>query len=300
MQSESNEGWCAPAVRPALCERAGHGACRLQLFFVHFCNVRTPARIGKRVFIRLACLLAVLGGSCGTTLSAEPQETAAASVPVSAFPMVNFAGEGNLLRDAEFPGQKWIFFPGRKDVSIHETWRMGVDAETKSPILVCLGEPHGYLRTRAEHVNFDLHLEWRFPRDPDGNSGILLFTSGEDRVWPSSLQIQLHQPELGIVFPIGGAKSVNELRPMEKLAKPVNQWNQCEIQCRQGTVSVSVNGRSLGEVTGCLPSAGAIALQSEGSEIHFRNIWIREVPVIQAEVPLPSRNTATDSDHQRQ
>lgn len=196
-----------------------------------------------------------------------------------------------------FPGNQWLFFSGRKDATISETWKLGEDQETKAPMLICLGEPHGYLRTRQEFENFDLQLDWRYPADPNGNSGILLFTSGEDQVWPASLQVQLHQPELGSTFPIGGAKSANELRTMAKLAKPLNQWNRCELRCRSGTVTVIINGQTVGEVTGCRPAVGAIALQSEGSEIHFRAISIREIPVAQTDAavnPVRQPNAVID------
>jgi hypothetical protein len=44
-----------------------------------------------------------------------------------------------------------------------------------------------------------------------------------------------------------------------------------------GKLSVVINGKKAGEVTGCMPRKGAIALQSEGAEIHFRNVWVREM-----------------------
>jgi len=211
----------------------------------------------------------------------------------------------NLLSTANssFPKPDWVFVSGRKDAVISETWEIGIDEETKAPILICRGEPHGYLRTHATFENFDLQLEWRFPKDPKGNSGILLFTSGEDRVWPVCLQIQLHQPELGAVFPIGGAKSANELPGVETLAKPANQWNRCDVHCRSEEVTVTINGQLIGTVIGCHPSVGAIGLQSEGSEIHFRAISIREVPIAQPEIrssqPSLMSNTPPGSSEQK-
>lgn len=187
-----------------------------------------------------------------------------------------------------FPGENWTFVSGRKDAKLAETWSLSTDSETGSPILICTGLPHGYLKSRGEFQNFDLSLEWRFPKDPNGNSGVLLFTAGEDRVWPASIQVQFHQAELGSAFPIGGAKSTNEFHLDAKLAKPVNQWNRAELICRDGKISVTVNGHAVGEVLGCVPSKGAIGLQSEGSEIHFRAISIREIPVAQTENPSAS------------
>ncbi|WP_437229413.1 3-keto-disaccharide hydrolase [Planctomicrobium sp. SH661] len=196
----------------------------------------------------------------------------------------------DLLLHSSFPGNHWLFVSGRKDATISETWRLGEDEESGGPILICKGEPHGYLRTHAVFANFDLELDWRFPKDPNGNSGILLFTSGDDRVWPASVQVQLHQPELGSTFPVGGAKSGNELKSIVPLAKPLNQWNRCEVRCRGGNVTVTINGHLVGEISNCQPASGAIGLQSEGSEIHFRAISIREIPIAQAqELPLHSQ-----------
>jgi len=216
-------------------------------------------------------------------------------VPKANPPIVeNAAPEWHSLLGTEFPGAEWVYFSGQKDASFTQTWEVTKDTESGTTILVCKGEPHGYLRTRAEYANFDLRLEWRFPKDPNGNSGILLFTSGEDRIWPAALQIQLHQPELGVVFPIGGAKSANELHPGLKLAKPVNQWNQCEIRCRHGSATVTINGQDVGAVQSCLPALGTIALQSEGSEVHFRAISIREIPIAQATIPeIPTGSSET-------
>ena len=62
--------------------------------------------------------------------------------------------------------------------------------------------------------------------------------------------------------------------------------NQCLIVSRSGTVVVHVNGQKAGEVSGCSPATGAIAIQSEGSEVHFRNITVR----------VPSSGALSSSD----
>lgn len=189
----------------------------------------------------------------------------------------------------QFPGDQWRFFSGKKDAVLSDTWTVGVDAESSQPMLICKGEPYGYILTTREFKNFQLGLDWKYPTDANGNSGILLFTTGDNRIWPTSLQVQLHQPEAGSTFPGGGAKSDNELRNLPLLAKPVNQWNQCLIVCQNGSVTVTINGQRVGEVTGCQPNQGAIALQSEGSEVHFRKMWIREL----APAPAKERTGST-------
>ncbi|MFV0446816.1 MAG: DUF1080 domain-containing protein, partial [Planctomycetaceae bacterium] len=180
----------------------------------------------------------------------------------------------SLLSADSFPGQQWVFFPGKKDTRIEETW--SIASQQGEAVLVCRGEPHGYLRTTTMYQDFELGLEWRFPKDEHGNSGVLMFTSGEDRIWPTAVQVQLHKPKTGSIFGSGGAQVVPEVESRE-LMRPVDQWNKMQILCRQGEVQVSINGKSVGQAQVVSPQAGAIGLQSEGSEVHFRNLWIRDL-----------------------
>lgn len=185
-----------------------------------------------------------------------------------------------LLTRESFPGPQWVFYPGRQDARLEETWSLR--PEPDGPVLVCRGEPHGYLRTATVYRDFEFGLEWRFPADANGNSGVLMFTNGEDRIWPTAVQVQLHQPNTGSVFGSGGMQVQPELES-HNLSKPVNQWNTLVITSRQGSVWLNVNGKDLGEVRVVGPAMGAIGLQSEGSEVHFRHIWIRDLqPIAQA------------------
>jgi hypothetical protein len=223
------------------------------------------------VLVFATILLARAGASSAETAAEE-------TVPVLQTAAINRLPVTDNFMPRVLPDERWQFVSGKKDATLSDTWSVVSEEGSSSPIIVCRGEPYGYLRTVRTFRNFDLELEWRYPKDEHGNSGILLFTTGEDRIWPTSLQIQLHQPEAGSTFPQTGAKSDNELRNVAFLSKPVSQWNRCEISSREGKVTVTINGQKVGEVTGCQPLSGAISLQSEGSEIHFRKIIIREFP----------------------
>ena len=193
----------------------------------------------------------------------------------------------NLLK--EFP-KGWLHFSSEPTSPLNATWLMKREPEDpkdpKEPILVCLGKPDGYVRTEKEYENFELGLEWKYPTDPNGNSGILLYTIEKDMIWPKSVQVQLHRPTAGSIFPSIGAKVDNPL-PAKDLSLPVNEWNDCLIVSLDGKLTVTVNGHKIGEVTGCMPKKGCVGLQSEGSEIHFRKLWIK--PILPAEKRLSSR-----------
>ncbi len=154
-------------------------------------------------------------------------------------------------------------------------------------VLVCKGKPAGYLRTTRDFRDFVLTLEWRFdPAKGPGNSGVLLRTTGPDKVWPRSIEAQLHHTDAGDIWNIDevpmlvdpartqGRRTV-KLRPSSE--KPLGEWNRYEITLRGGDLRLVVNGVLQNEARWCEEIAGKICLQSEGAEIHFRNVVLREI-----------------------
>ena len=156
----------------------------------------------------------------------------------------------------------------------------------------CIGKPNGYIATEKEYGDYVLRLKWRFPADSKGgNSGVLLHTQKEDKVWPTSVEAQLQAGRAGdfwLISPPAVKLDVDESRQDpkqarhyfrigkdEKVEKPFGEWNQYEITCRGGDVSLVVNGKKVNEGKNGNLTSGRIALQSEGAEIHFKDIEIR-------------------------
>ncbi|NOX56146.1 MAG: DUF1080 domain-containing protein [Planctomycetes bacterium] len=194
-----------------------------------------------------------------------------------------------LLVPETFPTD-WFFFSADPKAKRDEIWVLQTTDDGDEPVLVCQGKdkPFGYLRTVRSFRNYRLGLEWMYPDDANGNSGILVGTEAvgagkteADKIWPKAIQIQLHRTKAGSVFPSGGAKTDNTLE-VKDLSAPLKQWNTCVVTVRDGTLSVTVNDKKVGQVTGCSPSEGSIALQCEGSVIHFRRIWVEPLPATTA------------------
>jgi hypothetical protein len=59
--------------------------------------------------------------------------------------------------------------------------------------------------------------------------------------------------------------------------KPIGEWNEYEIIVDHGTIILKVNGKELNRATDCEEVPGKICLQSEGAEIHFRNIRLTPI-----------------------
>ena len=195
---------------------------------------------------------------------------------VSAEPMALFDGK-------DLDG--WGHYLVDPDVAREAVWSV------QDGILVCKGEPLGYLHTLADFTSFTLVLEWRWaPGAEPGNSGVLMRINGEPRAIPRSYEAQLKSGDAGDVYgfwgmPLEGdaarrreASGHEMLGDMVGFAKteahenPPGEWNRYEIQLEGADLVVRVNGHEVNRATGAEVVAGPIGLQSEGGEIHFRKV----------------------------
>ena len=130
----------------------------------------------RRVLILIAVVL-VLG--TGAVFGAvEPKEK------VMLFNGKNFDGLFRFLRDS--------------NADVDDTWTV-----KPGGILACTGKPAGYIRTKTAYKNYKVHFEYRWP-GRTGNNGILVHVTGEDRVWPQSLECQGAYRNQGDFWEIGG------------------------------------------------------------------------------------------------
>jgi hypothetical protein len=131
-----------------------------------------------------------------------------------------------------------------------------------------------------------LKLEWRFdPAKGAGNSGVLLRMIGEHKVWPRSVEAQLQSGNAGDFwnideFPMKTDPQRTHGRNTKKThfaEYPIGDWNEYEIVVDGGSVILNVNGEELNRAGDVLKTPGKIGLQSEGAEIHLRNIRLAPI-----------------------
>ncbi|QOJ01399.1 MAG: DUF1080 domain-containing protein [Phycisphaeraceae bacterium] len=194
-------------------------------------------------------------------------------------------GEKVLFNGKDTAG--WTAFAG--DAGGLGEGAMKAIAQVRDGVLVIKGQPIGYLRTTEKYTNFVLRLQWRFDASKGaGNSGVLVRMVGEDKVWPKSVEAQLQSGSAGDFWNIDNVVMTTDPertrgRNTKKVAtpypteRPIGEWNEYEIIVDGGTVILNVNGEELNRATGVAVVPGYICLQSEGAEIHFRNI--RLVPL---------------------
>ena len=60
----------------------------------------------------------------------------------------------------------------------------------------------------------------------------------------------------------------------ERRNKPIGQWNTYDIICKDDWIVVMVSDILQNVATKCFDKSGRICLQSEGTPIEYRNIYI--------------------------
>ncbi len=163
-------------------------------------------------------------------------------------------------------------------------------------MIVSTGKPTGVMRTDRPYENFVMELEWRHLQ-AGGNAGLFVWSDALPAVgvpFTRSFEVQIldgqetaNYTSHGDVFGIWGATMTPDrphpagwmrCLPSEKRAKPSPEWNHYRVSCQDGVLKLAVNGKEVSGASRCVPRAGYICLESEGSECHFRNLRIKELP----------------------
>lgn len=175
-------------------------------------------------------------------------------------------------------------------VKIEDVWSV------KDGVLVCKGKPVGYLFTNGSYQDFKLTFEWRWaPGTEPGNSGVLLRIAGKPATFmPKCVEAQLKHESAGDILGFFGAttegsperiqevkdhKELGNFKGLKKIKaaeKAPGEWNRYEITLSGGNMELKVNGELVNQASGLDILAGPIGLQSEGGEIHFRNIELKQ------------------------
>ena len=174
-----------------------------------------------------------------------------------------------------------------------ETWRV------EDSIIVCTGNPIGVMRTDRQYENFIVEIEWRH-MESGGNSGMFIWSEGTqfapDEPLTKAMEVQMLELEWseihnrtdayvhGELFPTMGMTAIPDnprgtrSKSLEKRCLGKGQWNKYIIVAVDGTVKLAINGKFVNGIRASQRKKGYICLEAEGSEIHFRNIRIMELP----------------------
>lgn len=202
---------------------------------------------------------------------AGPGRTAETAPEVALFNGRNLSGWAHVLADPA--------------VKREQVWSV------RDGVIVCTGTPIGVLYTEKNYTSFRLVAEYRWaPGTKPGNSGLMSRLSPGTGALPRTVEVQLQHGSAGDViglqgFPIASGGQARWFERDSKVAgkisgvkksvgaeKPPGEWNRVELEARGDRYTVRLNGQLVNEVTGVEVKAGPIGLQSEGGEVHFRNV----------------------------
>ena len=177
------------------------------------------------------------------------------------------------------------------------TWKKNKD------LLICTGLPIGVMRSEKQYENFILEIEWKH-MEAGGNSGVFVWSDArpdEKSRLPGGVEVQMLEldwvnqnvrdgikPPIayvhGELFGVGGVEIVPDnprgTRSMsiENRCIGKGEWNRYTVVCVDGVIKLSVNGKFVNGISKSTARKGYLCLESEGAEIHFRNLKIIELP----------------------
>ncbi len=214
------------------------------------------------------------------------------TMATAAEPAANGADEQEPPIDLLAEGlEGWDFHVVDPDVERDAVWSL------EDGILKTTGEPFGYLSTKESFDHLHLTLEWRWaPGTEPGNSGVLLRIDGEPVTFlVRCVECQLMHGRAGDIWAFygfelsGDEERFREIKEHEALGdfigvghikdaeKEPGEWNCYDITLQGGKLTVVVNGELVNEAHEVEVLCGPIGLQSEGGEIHFRNLHVRRL-----------------------
>jgi len=225
-----------------------------------------------------------------------------ATLPGALFFFCGIAAAIRLAAAEPETGAGWRSLFNGRDLSGWQPLNVASDTfSARDGIIVSTGIPTGMLRTERRYENFELELEWRHMK-PGGNAGVFLWSDSLTPVgtpFPRGMEVQVLDNGFdvpgknewytthGDVFPVHGATMTPTGRiskpgarsfPIEDRSKSSPEWNHYRVVATNGVIRLSVNGKEVTVGKDCKPRKGYLCLESEGSECHFRNLRLRELP----------------------
>lgn len=132
----------------------------------------------------------------------------------------------------------------------------------------------GWLRSDKEYADFILRLEFRFMK-PKQDGGVFLRSVKEGENWPNQKYEVQVENTVRMAKLFGAAHDLN-VELVQKVLKPVGEWNEYDIKIVGSTLEVRLNGKLV--TTSRSVDAlkrGYLGLQAENGAHEYRNIRIK-------------------------
>jgi hypothetical protein len=158
------------------------------------------------------------------------------------------------------------------------------------------GQDFGYIATEKSYRNFHLSLDFKWgekrypPRLNEKRDAGICFNveMTSNKIWPKSAECQIQEGDVGDLWLIDSVtafvdgistepKDYARVMKSHDAERPRGEWNTVEVISENGKFRFIVNGKVVNEGEYLSVTSGRILLQSEGAELFYRNIRIREL-----------------------
>lgn len=164
-----------------------------------------------------------------------------------------------------------------------------------------INDGHGvYLTTDKDYGDIELYVDFKI--GPKGDSGIYLRGTPQVQIWDytketGNLKAGADKGSGGLWNNTAGTPGKD---PSELADKPLGEWNRLHIRQIGARTSVWLNGKlvvdnaimeNYWDKTRKTPlnATGPIQLQTHGSEVRWKNVFVREIPAAEANALLLKR-----------
>ena len=167
----------------------------------------------------------------------------------------------------------------------------------ENDVLHVSGQKFGYIATEGSYTNFHLTLEFKWgekkypPRLNEKRDAGILYNAhiyNGDKIWPRSLECQIQEGDCGDIWltdsafvthadTLAGNRPYHRIVKSKDAEKPNGEWNKVEVIVNKGEIVHLVNGQVVNKARNPGPKSGRIILQSEGAEIYYRNVELKNL-----------------------
>jgi hypothetical protein len=143
-----------------------------------------------------------------------------------------------------------------------------------------------YLWLKKQYKDFEADFEYKVAEK--GNSGFYFHVGDVKEPVKTGIEVQIYDsPSKAPGSKLSDHDSggiIPGIPPTRSTAKPAGEWNRMQVTCKDGKVTVLLNGETVNEVSlddkriSTRPPTGYIGFQDHGLPLWLRNIRVRELP----------------------
>lgn len=204
----------------------------------------------------------------------------------------NQQGYTSLFNGKNFDG--WDIFIKGKGLNNDNEHNFSIE---DGNIIHVRGKELGYMRIKKPYTNYRFSVDFKWgvtkwpPRENAKRDGGICYNIPDnepDSIWPKSIECQIQEGDTGDFWLLSFStitvndstnRPTNHARMFKKTdaEKPYGEWNTVEVVSNNGKCTHIVNGVVVNEGEKASIKNGRFLLQSEYSEIYYRNPRIKQL-----------------------